>query len=317
MQPLADRTGTAAVAAGHRLHSGEHAVVVGGDDLGPGQDPQAGIGREVLEHAGAPCGPTGIEQRAAARGHIALEQHHAQAGADEAPRRGEAGRARTDDEHIGVVVHGLFGAVRCGLSTALRPVEHAETGGPTDRRFEDAFPGPGRPHEGLVVEARAEQRRGQPVDRHQVERQRRPPVLADDAQAFGDLDDGRGTVGRRTVGALDVDEGAGLLVARRDDAARSVILEAAAEEPHALREQRRGDGVASEPLHPAAVELERHRTRGVGEQAGGDATGAAHRSPSGGVSVSVAVPTAWMVWVMVCRQSCRYWRQPAAWYHHS
>ena len=90
-------------------------------------------------------------------------------------------------------------------------------------------------------------------------------------------------------------------MARRDDATGAVVFEAAADEPHAVGEQRGGDGVAVESAYPPTVETELRRTRGVGEQTGGDATRPAHRStiPWGGVSVSVAVPTAWMVWVTV------------------
>ena len=90
-------------------------------------------------------------------------------------------------------------------------------------------------------------------------------------------------------------------MARRDDATGAVVFEAAADEPHTVGEQRGGDGVAVESAYPPTVETELRRTRGVGEQTGGDATRPAHRStiPWGGVSVSVAVPTAWMVWVTV------------------
>ena len=77
-----------------------------------------------------------------------------------------------------------------------------------------------------------------------------------DPQAGSDAYRGGGAVGCARRSTDDVDESTGFFRARRDDAARSVIFEAAPYELHAVGQQRRGDRVTCETGDHPAIELE-------------------------------------------------------------
>ena len=105
-------------------------------------------------------------------------------------RRGEAGGAGADDQHV-AMGEGAVIAVRVGLAG-----RGSEAGGASDDRLVHSLPGPVRtepvgPHEGLVIEAGADQRREDVVDRADVEAERRPAVLARRDEAVVKLDFGR------------------------------------------------------------------------------------------------------------------------------
>ena len=87
--------------------------------------------------------------------------------------------------------------------------------------------------------------------------QARPAVLALGLQALVELDLRRAQVRRvaRRV-APHADERTGLFGACRQNAARPVIFEGAAEEVHAVCEQRGGERVACKPVEHLAVERE-------------------------------------------------------------
>ena len=73
------------------------------------------------------------------------------------------------------------------------------------------------------------------------------------------------TFGVRRAPSPDVHERARLLDAAGPDAARAMQLEAAADEAHAVREQRGGERVAAKSGERAAVEREGERVRAVDE----------------------------------------------------
>ena len=288
---------------------------MGGDDLRAGEQPDARRCREFAERLRAPRLPTRVEQRAATGFDITLDEHDAKPARCKTSCRREPCSAGTDDQHIGMIVQDLIACLgrRVGRNTKL-----TQTCSAPDRGLEQPLPRPSRAHEGLVVEAGGEQGREQTVDREQIEVERRPPVLAAHAHPRGDADGGGPPVGQRSGCTKDIDECAGLFRACRHDAAWSVVLETAPHQAHPVREQRRGDGIPGQGAQTTTVELELDSARRVGQQSGGDAPrchGVA--APSGGVRTAATVPTAWISWVTVWRQTCRNWRQPAAWYHHS
>ena len=157
----------------------------------------------------------------------------------------------------------------------------AETRHAADQRLVEPMPGGAWPHEGLVVEARGQQRRKQLGQTPEVEAQARPAVLADGAETVVEFDLRRTQVGRRARGvAAHGDERRGFLGACRHDAARSVIFERAADEMYAVGEQRRGQGVALQPFVELAVEAEAECAVAAQLAARRQARDV-HRSPSG------------------------------------
>ena len=143
----------------------------------------------------------------------------------------------------------------------------AEAGRGADVRFVEALPGGLRPHEGLVVEAGRKHRRGEVVDRADVEGERRPAVLRCRGQPVIELLHGGADIRRLARGvALDLDQRVGLFRAGRQDAARAMVFERAADEMDAVGEQRRGQRVALDAGVGLAVEGE---ARGLACEAAG------------------------------------------------
>jgi hypothetical protein len=136
--------------------------------------------------------------------------------------------------------------------------------------------------EGLVVEARRQQRRKARAHRCQVEAQARPCVASEGLQAGAGRDVGGPRVGRARATLADVDQAGGLFHAAAEDAAGPVQLETAAYVHDALGQQGRGHGVAGKALHFAAIEL---KTEGLGpvdpSAMGCRQAEAAHVDPSG------------------------------------
>jgi hypothetical protein len=134
---------------------------------------------------------------------------------------------------------------------------HAQARHAPDRRLEAV---PVRPHEGLVVEARRQQRREARAQRREVEIEARPGVAG--GRPPGPSCAARSVarvLGVRAPPSADVQQAGGLFDTAAEDAARPVQLEAAAHVHDALRQQRRGHRVTGEALHLAAVELEAQR----------------------------------------------------------
>ena len=148
-----------------------------------------------------------------------------------------------------------------------------EAGSPADQRLVDLLPEGRRPHEGLVVEAGAEHRRGQSVHRHQVEGEGRPAVLAARCQSRIQLRDGCPRVRLPPRSGAQFDECIGLFGACRQDAARPVIFERAADQRDTVGKQSGGERVAGMALIVPSIEGERQCFRAVDQSARSEAIG--------------------------------------------
>src|SRR3954470_22998061 len=118
-------------------------------------------------------------------------------------------------------------------------------------------------HEGLVVEAGDEDLRQDVVDRTHVGLDIGPGVLAVCRQTFVDLDLGGAQVRLGAVAALKLDQRVWLFRTGGENAARTVILEAAGDQMDAVGEQGRGEGIAGIALERTAVEGEVDRAAPV------------------------------------------------------
>jgi hypothetical protein len=240
--------------------------VVEAESGGPGQYPDTLQRRDPLvqPRAGgfALDGP-GRGQGRAAKRKILLDQHDVEAVARRQFRRGQSGRAGADDEQVAMVMNDVV-AVRIGRT---RGIAHA--GGAADEFLEE-HPLAGaaaEPDEGLVVEPRRQEPAEQIVHPANVEADIRPGVLAPRRQTLAQLDLGRLGVRLAPGAGADRDQGATFLRARRHDAARAVILEAAPQDALAVGHQGRGQGVARQSLHGAAIPGESQRPGAVDDAA--------------------------------------------------
>ena len=210
------------------------------------------------------------QQRAAELGLLVAEDD-AGAALGRHQRRGKAGRSGADDEHVAV---GEAAGITVGIAGLRR---FAETGGVANDRLVNPVPGPVRPeparaHEGLVVEAGREQRREQVVDGADIERERRPAVLADRRQTLKEFHLRSAQVWRvAPAAAVHGDERVRLLGAGRQDAARPMIFVRAADKMHAVGEQRRGERIAGTAPIALAIERETERLGAIDAAARGRA----------------------------------------------
>jgi hypothetical protein len=265
---------------GQPLREADHVLVVVADRRRPGQDAHVRPGVELGEGRGEPVpgGPAVDddrrlrEQRAAGLGGL-VDEHDRRPGAAGGERRGEAGGAGADDEHVDM---GEAAGIAVDVGLARRDTE---TGGGADHGLVDAVPQGARPHEGLVVEARREQRAETVADRADVEGERGPAVLAPGLEAVAELLDRGAGVGLEAAWAAGgAHQRVRLVGAGGDDAAGPVVLERPAHEVHPAGEQRRCQRVAGEGL---AVEGEADRARVVDAAAALDAVPSHSVPPSG------------------------------------
>src|SRR5699024_8355212 len=94
-----------------------------------------------------------------------------------------------------------------------------------------------------------------------------------------------------------------------EHAARPVVFEAAPQQPHAVGEQQRCQGVAFVARVLPAIERHRERTLAVDRAARRQETGLS-RLHSGRSSLSPGKPVAAISWLTVWRSTCTNWRQP-------
>ena len=230
-----------------------------------------------------------------------IGQQHARASPTGSQRCRETCGTGTNDQKIAMCPAFLIG-IRVCLVARL-----AETGGLADQGFIDLFPEAGRPHEGLVVKAGAQERREQPVDRADIEPERGPAVLAAGVKPVLQLDHRGARVGFRASAGAGCYQRIGFCRTRREDAARAVIFEAAADELDAVGEQRRGQRIARMAGERLSVESEVDRAGAVDLSAGGEAM-AAHAAPPS--LASAASTTLFTLCVTVSRSTISQRRQP-------
>ena len=170
---------------GDLLQRSEQVVVVIAEDIGPRQDLDVRQRRQRSEHLGMPGLVLRADQQAAADQGITFAKDDARPGFACGAGGREARGARTDHQHVAMRMHRLV-MVRVGFGRGA-----AEAGGPADHRLVECLPEALRPHEGLVVEAGGERLAGQRIERHHVEGERGPAVLATADEPVMQLDLGR------------------------------------------------------------------------------------------------------------------------------
>jgi hypothetical protein len=134
---------------------------------------------------------------------------------------------------------------------------NAEAGRGTYHRFVDLLPGSLRPHEGLVVEAGCEERRGEIVEPADIESERRPAVLRPGLHAVIDFLHGCPDVRcppHRI--AADIHQRIGFFRSGRQHAARPVVLERPPGQMDAVGQQGRSQRIAFHSRQDLVVEFE-------------------------------------------------------------
>src|ERR1700736_223279 len=114
----------------------------------------------------------------------------------------------------------------------------AETRGPSDERFVEHPRATARSYKGLVVKAGLKQRRESACDRHEIELNRWPAVLALADQPFVEFGRRHRHVWRAPSAGAQRQKSVRLLDPGGQKPPRPVILEAAADQAHAVGEQR-------------------------------------------------------------------------------
>ncbi|MCY1223425.1 hypothetical protein D9M72_355500 [compost metagenome] len=261
----------------HALDGAEDVVVVPAEDSCARKQCDVGQRLQFRDRAVGEDGCRGTvdglagRKQGTAEPEILVCNDNAEAGAAGSQRRHQSGGTGTDDEQI---------AESPGFLVALRvALEHgpAEAGGAANGGLVDPLPKLLRPHERLVVEAGAEEGRQHAVDCPDIEAERRPTVLASRRQPAIEFGDGRLGVRIGAGTGADGDERVRLRGPGADDAARPMVLEAAADEQLVVGKQSRGQRIARKAAQWTAVEGEAQRFAAIDQTAGGE-TIAGHRS---------------------------------------
>ena len=173
------------------------------------------------------------EERAAGRCVLVAEDDLGAARARRESRR-QAGGTGADNQDVAMIE---IADVAVGIGFARGG---PEPGGKADRRLINVPPGPVLAdqvwaHEGLVVEAGADERRRDIVDFADVVSERRPAVLARRHEAIVELDLGRAHVrGEAARAAREADERVRLFRSGGEDAARPMIFVRASDDTDAI-----------------------------------------------------------------------------------
>ncbi len=194
----------------------------------------------------------------------------------------------------------MFPVVTVGVGQHGQP---AQPGRAADQRLIQLFPEAGGPHEGLVVEARDEERRCELVDGEEIELEAGPAVLAAGLQPLEQFCGGCAAVRFRSGAAVQCDERVRFFRAGRQDAARAMIFERAADQLHAVCDQRGSKRITRKSAIVAPVEGEAQRAGAVDQPALGQP---AHR-PASRARIAPL-----MTWVRVSRVTSIQLRQPCA-----
>ncbi len=270
---------------GDALQHGDRVAIVVAPDSGAREQCDVGQTAKLSHDAGSPVvGRLRVDGLArpvggAAEPRILLGKHHARAVLRRRFRRHQSRRTGAYHQHVAEGVHALV-ARRICRRTGL-----AETGGAADEMLAEhpearTLQRPEhRTHEGLVVEACAEQLAAELVHRAYVEAERREAVLADDLQAVVDFQHCRLDVRLARLAAQHRHQRVGLVDAGAKHAARAMVLERSAEQRNAVGEQRRSKRVARMAGEILAVEAEADGARAVDQPAAGG-TARAHAGVS-------------------------------------
>ncbi|MPM07842.1 hypothetical protein SDC9_54151 [bioreactor metagenome] len=244
------------------------AMVEGAEDRGAAHHPQVRQAREFRLDAGKPLGRRGVikgvglGQQPPAQTEILVGKDHPRAGPRCGQRRGKPRGPGADDQQV---------AMQEALVIGIRVGKHRQAAKPRrapDRGLVELLPERLRPHEGLVVEPRREERREQVVHRQQVVAQAARVVLAARLEPVEELGH-RGAGVRLLPGtAAQLDERIRLLGAGGEDAARAVILERAPDQADVVCQERRGERVARMAAQLAPVEAEAQRRAALDQTAG-------------------------------------------------
>ncbi len=252
---------------GNTLDRAVRSRIVGAEHRRSEQQAHVGQRRKLRNGRPRPVGAAHVSdgaplaEKPAAEGEALLGENDPGSRTRRGKRRHQPGRSRSDDEHVAEGV-GLFVGVGIALDRSA-----TEAGSAPDHRLVDLLPERRRPHERLVVEARREDRRQQSVDGQKIERQRRPAILALRFETVVKLGSRRFRIGFAARARAQLDERVRFFRARRQDAARAVILERSADQTDAVGEKRRGERVAGVARVRDAVEREVERLRAIDQTA--------------------------------------------------
>ena len=243
---------------GDALRQRHEIVVVVTEGRRAGQNPDVGHGLQFGKNLLRPLVAgqavdhrTGVEAQRAADFGIFIHQNDAGTGFCRGKRRRQAGDAGAGHQHVAM---GITAGIMIRIRLARR---FSETSGAADQRFVNLMPGGLRPHEGLIIKARCEHRREKIVDGAQIEGERRETVLRGDDRAVEDFLHRGAHVGLLAQAvAGDVDQRIRFLRPGGQETTRAVIFERAADQMHAIGQQRRRDGIAFQRRIDLAVEGE-------------------------------------------------------------
>ncbi len=261
-------------------HAVRHEEPVGAADDGRvGEETHAAL--DELAAGGLDPGARGhrtdrcrFELELPANDRLALADDDARAGARSRECGREASGAGTTHEHVARQV--LDRRPR-----QVRPARRrAEAGEVADQRLVAL---PGRPDEGLVVEPGAEEPGPGLQHRGEVKAERRPAILAAQLKAIGENELRCRYVRDYGRGSTHGQKGIRLFGPEREKSARPPVLDAAAQEPHAVCKERRGGGIALLAAVLAPVERESY---GLGRDPRTDPGRRTHGRPPPSISVS-------------------------------
>ena len=278
---------------GQALVNGEEVVVVVTVDRGARQQGDFRHAGQFGNHLRGPVGGrfsvegfAGAEQ-AAAELFLLIGENHPRTAACSRQRGGQARRASADHQYVAVLVHVVVAVRVHGGRRA------AKTGGLADV-FLVGQPEVLRVHKGFVVEPRRHHLAADLAENaHQVGVDARPAVgAAGDQAGIQRLLGGAHVGDLRRFGAADLQHRVRLFRARRNNAARPRVLEAAPDDIHAIGQQGSGQGVTGKALIALPVEAECQRLAAINAAAAGKTIDLAHAVTPWSLAFFSAAPAA-------------------------
>ena len=264
-ETLARQVRTGRFVQANPLQRAVGAVVIGPGHRRPHHDPhvrqrlQFGHHRANPLRRRQPAHDPAIGQQPPADVVAFLRQNDIRPGPPGGQGRHQPGRPRADHQHIAERKSLLVIAL---VMLARQPPKPRR---PPDQRLIQPLPERARPHEGLVVEPRAQERRQVIVYRHQVEPERPQPVLAPAVQPLEHLLHCRAHIRRLVLGTNHLDQRVRLLRPGGQNAPGPVIFERPTHQPHVIGQQRRGQRIALVARMIAPIKAEPHRFRAVNQ----------------------------------------------------